>query len=258
MAPVNPEKTFNPTQKEPNPTRKTPNPARKALSIPMALLLLVLTMPGLSLIEIVGDSLFLLFLPEPGYLERLWIIALLRLVDFGLILFFIYLSKQGLSAIGIFPGKWLDGISKGVLVSLGFGLLVFSTWGIFLLFHINLFRFLIPPAGRSMPLVNLCWTILIGGIFAPIVEDSFFVGCLYNALRKKFSVLWSVLGISVLFALLHGVRGIPFNQLIGGIVFTLAFEYSGSLLTPVCIHILGNCTLFTMAYSSWVKNILLP
>ncbi|MEW6380622.1 MAG: CPBP family intramembrane glutamic endopeptidase [bacterium] len=225
------------------------SPSRPALPMSSALCLLIL----IVLIEIGGGCLFSHFLPKAGDREALWVTALLRLLDFCLILFFACQSGQGISAIGIRPTEWLKGIIKGLEWSFGFGLIVLLTWAVvFFAFHINLLQFLISSSTPAH-----FWLIMaIGGIFAPIVEDSFFVGCLYNSLRRKLSPLWSILGISILFALLHSVRGIPVTQLIGGLLFTLAFEYSANLLTPISIHILANCTLFTLAYSAWIKGIL--
>jgi len=231
---------------------------RKSLPIAYALYLLTL----IILVEIAGGYLFGRFLPNAGELEALWATAFLRFADFGLILFFVIVSGQGMSAIGLAPGEWRKGIFKGLLWSFGFGLIVFAIWGISLLFHVNLFQYLV-----SSPTAHFWWILLIGGIFAPIVEDSFFVGGLYNSLRSKFSIIWSVLGVSLFFALLH-IRivlmgAIPITQIIGGILFTLSFEYSDrngishNLLTPITIHILANCTLFIIAYSPWVQRILL-
>ncbi|MEW5803285.1 MAG: type II CAAX endopeptidase family protein [bacterium] len=225
---------------------------RKSLSIVHALSLLTL----IILVEIGGGWLFFRILPEAGDLDALWATAIFRLLDFGLILFLVYLSGSGMSAIGLESGEWKAGLFKGFLWSFGFGLFVFAIWGLFLLFGINLFQFLF-----SSPADHLGWIILIGGILAPIVEDSFFVGGLYNALRSRFSIPCSVLGISLFFALLH-IRivlagAIPMTQIIGGILFTLSFEYSGNLLTPITIHILANCTLFAIAYSPLIQRILL-
>jgi len=149
-----------------------------------------------------------------------------------------------------------DNVSRGIFLglswSMGFGVIVFSIWGIFLFFRINLLRFLISPSAH-LSSVHFLWLLLIGGIFAPVIEDSFFVGCLYNSLRQKISPVFSALGTSFFFALLHGLKGPPVTQFIGGLIFAFAFEYSANLLTPIIIHVLGNGTLFTLNYSSLVK-----
>jgi membrane protease YdiL (CAAX protease family) len=42
-------------------------------------------------------------------------------------------------------------------------------------------------------------------------------------------------------------RGFPIPQAAGGIVFALAYEIEGSLMTPIVIHVLGNLSLFTLS-----------
>ena len=221
---------------------------RKSLSISAAFSLLFF----IILIEIGGSFLFSRFLSQYGNLSGLWFTCLLRFLDFGLIALFVYLSKKGPAAIGIIPGGWHKGIFLGLLWSLGFGAIVFSIWGIFLFFRINLLRFLISPSAH-LSSVHFMWLLLIGGILAPIIEDSFFIGCLYNSLRQKIPPIFSALGTSFFFALLHGLKGPPITQFIGGLIFAFAFEYSANLLTPIIIHTLGNCTLFTLNYSSLIK-----
>ncbi|MCL6582570.1 MAG: CPBP family intramembrane metalloprotease [bacterium] len=228
---------------------------RPALSIPSALCLLVL----IVLVEIGGSRLFsrLLLVAANGkalWDEELWLTALLRLIDLGLILLFAFRSGYGISAIGIRPKEWRRGIRTGLTWSFVFGLTVMLIWAVaFFAFRVNFGQLLIfSPYPFSFWLL-----LLVGGTFAPMVEDSFFVGCLYNSLRRKLSPLWAILGVSLLFALLHNVRGIPATQFIGGLIFTLAFESSENLLTPIIIHILGNCALFTLAYSAWIRGIMI-
>jgi len=226
---------------------------REPLPVSAALALFLL----IALTQIGGEYLFFHLFPKATKLEVLWFIGSLRLFDFGLIVLFSLLYRRSLAAIGISRDTARKGISLGLWWSFWFGLVVFSAWGIGLIFRLNLFRFLGSPTA-SVPTVYFVWLILIGGIFAPVVEDSLFVGCLYHALRKKFPVLPAALGISLLFALLHGFSGsFPLVQFIGGVIFALAFEHSGSILTPVSIHILGNCTLFTLSCQPWLKDILL-
>ena len=227
----------------------------KTKSLPLsAVFLLLFIIIG---VEIAGAYLFFHIFPKPSDLEILWFTGALRILDLGLILSFVYLSGRGTASIGIIHGELMRGIFIGLWWSLLFGAAVFSLWGVFLIFRINLFRFLFSQATHISPPLFI-WLILIGGILAPIVEDSFFIGGLYNAFRNKFPPLVSALSTSLFFALLHGLHGsFPVTQFIGGLLFALSFEYSKSLLTPVSIHILGNCTLFVMSYCTWLKDIFL-
>ena len=221
---------------------------RKSLSIPAAFSLFLF----IILIEIGGSFLFSRFFSHYGNLSGLWFTCLLRFVDFLLMVLFVYLSKKGPGAIGFVPGDWRRGIFSGLVWSMVFGMIVFSLWGIVLFFRINLLRFVISPSAH-LSSVHFIWLLLIGGILAPIIEDSFFIGCLYNSLRQKIPPIFSALGTSFFFALLHGLKGPPVTQFIGGLIFAFAFEYSANLLTPIIIHVLGNCALFTLNYSSFVK-----
>jgi membrane protease YdiL (CAAX protease family) len=227
--------------------------SRESLPVSAAFALFLL----IILTQIGGEHIFFRLFPKATRLEVLWFIGSLRLFDFGLIVLFIRLYRRSLAAIGMGRDAALRGISRGLWWSFWFGLVVFSAWGTGLIFRINLFRFLCSPTA-VIPTVHFVWLVLIGGILAPVVEDSLFIGCLYHALRKKFPALPAALGISLLFALLHGFHGsLPVVQFVGGVIFALAFEHSGSILTPISIHILGNCTLFALSYQPWLKDILL-
>jgi hypothetical protein len=45
--------------------------------------------------------------------------------------------------------------------------------------------------------------------------------------------------------------GIPLAQVVGGIVFAVAYEIEGSLMVPITIHVLGNLAIFTLSLMSW-------
>lgn len=89
--------------------------------------------------------------------------------------------------------------------------------------------------------------LLTGAMVSPIAEELFFRGIIYSYFRK-YGVMPSVLISTLLFALCH-FRGdnLPIVQIMGGILFALAFEYSGSIASPVIIHILGNMAIFSIS-----------
>ena len=74
-----------------------------------------------------------------------------------------------------------------------------------------------------------------------------FRGLLYGFFRRwgVFSalVLSTLMFVSVHFA--GGGAGIP--QVVGGIVFAIAYEVEGYLMTPITIHVLGNAAIFTLS-----------
>jgi membrane protease YdiL (CAAX protease family) len=52
---------------------------------------------------------------------------------------------------------------------------------------------------------------------------------------------------TALFVVLHSVSGIPVTQLIGGIVFALAYEVTENLMVPMVIHVTGNLAIFCIS-----------
>lgn len=55
---------------------------------------------------------------------------------------------------------------------------------------------------------------------------------------------------NLLFVMMHPLTGsVPVPQIIGGIVFTLAYGRKGELMAPVAIHILGMQPCFHSHYS---------
>jgi len=43
---------------------------------------------------------------------------------------------------------------------------------------------------------------------------------------------------------------IPIVQVVGGIVFAVAYEIEESLMVPITIHVLGNLAIFTLSMMS--------
>jgi len=44
--------------------------------------------------------------------------------------------------------------------------------------------------------------------------------------------------------------GIPLPQVVGGLVFAVAYEIEESLMVPIIIHVLGNLAIFTLSLMS--------
>jgi len=77
-------------------------------------------------------------------------------------------------------------------------------------------------------------------ISAPLAEELFFRGIVYRTFAKKISLRNGILFTSILFSLLHfDLFYIPQNFLIS-IVFSLAYNETGSILTPIIAHLISN------------------
>ncbi|MDO9264498.1 MAG: CPBP family glutamic-type intramembrane protease [Desulfosalsimonadaceae bacterium] len=187
------------------------------------------------------------------HLSPLLLIGFARCVEILVILLIFYVSKNGVSAVGLSRHRMIRGIRNGLIWSAGFGVLaslggvILFLWGMdpVALIHVGL------PQTRS----GVVLFFVVGGVIAPIAEEIFFRGVIYGFLRRSVFGgmnhwgLWPALIISTaLFVMAHQVgSGIPLPQLVGGVVFCLAYEIEKSLFTPIIIHSLGNLALFTLS-----------
>lgn len=97
----------------------------------------------------------------------------------------------------------------------------------------------IPDTALESPLV-LPIVAVLALVFAPVMEETFFRGFVFGALRSRWGAVWAAIASGLLFALLHFNPGsiIPFTLI--GVLFAWAYLYSGSLFAAVAAHFLFN------------------
>jgi membrane protease YdiL (CAAX protease family) len=176
-------------------------------------------------------------------LPVLTVTGLARLIQMAFLFAIVIRFDQGIAPIGLAKKNWGSGLKNGLIWSAGFGLVAALGFGLFYLFGYNALLWIRTP----LPLeISQRWLFfLVGGLIAPISEEIFFRGIVYGYLRR-WGLLSALIATTAIFVLLHSVQGFPLAQLVGGIVFALAYEASGSLLAPITIHILGNLAIFTL------------
>jgi membrane protease YdiL (CAAX protease family) len=86
---------------------------------------------------------------------------------------------------------------------------------------------------------------IVGGIVAPVAEEIVFRGIIFSYLRR-WGLPAAVLISTAIFAALH-LPAVPVTQVVGGMVFAIAYHISGSLMTPILIHTLGNLAIFSLS-----------
>jgi hypothetical protein len=95
---------------------------------------------------------------------------------------------------------------------------------------------------------HLALFFLVGGVVGPVAEEVFFRGVCYGFFRQWGRVAALIL-TTLFFVSAHALKtGVPLTQIIGGVVFALAYEFEKSLMVPIVIHILGNLALFSIAF----------
>ena len=195
---------------------------------------------------IVELAYMLVVLKVPG--DPMIILGVTRLLQITLVLLIVILWGKGLESIGFERPQIFFGIKKGLIWSFGFGILAFFASLALFIAGIDPLPLIRMP--MSSNLNQFILMILIGGILAPVAEELFFRGVLYGFFRR-WGVSVALIVSTLLFVSVHPLgHGIPVIQIVGGILFAAAYEVEGSLMSPITIHVLGNCALFTVSFLS--------
>ncbi len=199
--------------------------------------------------------------------DPILLVGIIRLVQIPTTVLILVRFEGGLGAIGWAPAAWPAGVWQGALWSAGFGLLAgLGMAGVYWRGGNPLSFFRADLSTYNLPLF-----FVVGGLVAPVFEELCFRGATYtfmrqigawiisripgrsgnggdsSALATAVTVLIAIVGSTAIFALLHSVRGLPITQMIGGVVFALAYETSGNLMVPMIIHITANLAIFSLS-----------
>ena len=139
----------------------------------------------------------------------------------------------------------MAGLKKGLIWSAVFGLCACLGFVVLFAIHENPVRLIETdlPQGAG----GLILFFVVGGLVAPVAEEVFFRGIIYGFLRR-WGVLLALAGTTVIFVLPHVISSrIPLTQIVGGIVFAVAYEVEGKLMVPITIHVLGNMAIFALS-----------
>ncbi|MFN8201053.1 MAG: type II CAAX endopeptidase family protein [Solirubrobacteraceae bacterium] len=87
-------------------------------------------------------------------------------------------------------------------------------------------------------------------VVAPIVEELFFRGFVFNAMRSKLPLGWAAVATGAMFGVVHA-SGSPIGFLVPlallGTVLCLVYWKTGSLLPCIALHCLNNCIALSTA-----------
>jgi len=101
--------------------------------------------------------------------------------------------------------------------------------------------------------VLLFLTIFVS-VFGPLVEEMFFRGFMYSAIKKRLGVLAAAVLSAVVFSLLHAniVGFLPIMAL--GVLLAYLYETTGSLVASMTVHILHNSAIICFVF--FIKQLL--
>ncbi len=200
-----------------------------------------------ALVAVVAVEFGARLLISQNILAHMTALGLARVAEIILLLIIIMLREKSMAAVGLAFSRIFEGLKKGLIWSLLFG----AAAGIVLLvMHLvgirvsGLFRMPLPSESKQ-----LAAFFLVGVLIGPIAEEIFFRGIFYTFFRR-WGIPTAIILSTLLFVLPHTHASgsiIPVTQLIGGLVFAIAYEVEKNLLVPITIHCLGNLAIFTLA-----------
>jgi hypothetical protein len=173
------------------------------------------------------------------------ILGAARMVEICLFLLIVSISGKGVSSIGLDKDAFVPGLYRGLIWSAAFGLFAFLGFGFFYAIGLDPLDFVRThvPADAAGALLFFA----VGGLVAPVAEEIFFRGIVYGFLRR-WGMVVALVGSTLIFVLAHAIQsGIPLTQIVGGIMFAVAYEITGNLMVPITIHVSGNTAIFTLS-----------
>ncbi len=135
----------------------------------------------------------------------------------------------------------------GLAIAGFFGYLAFSAiltalFSVFPWFNLTenqplLYSTLISPLNKVFAAIALV-------VFGPILEEVIYRGLIYGKLRKKHSLITSILIVSILFGFLHGQWNVGVDVFALSVVACLMRETTGTIYAGIILHILKNTIAF--------------
>jgi len=176
------------------------------------------------------------------------------------ILYFVVVKySERLESLGLRFGSIFNNILSGIMayifiLPLLLVVLILSMW------FLNLLGYTPPPQPvfevfmkeeRSRVLLFL--TIFVS-VFGPIIEEMFFRGFMYSAIKKRLGVLAAAFLSACIFSLLHTniVGFLPIMVL--GVLLAHLYETTGSLVASVTVHVMHNSII--VAFVFFIKELI--
>ena len=173
-------------------------------------------------------------------------LGIIRCMEAVLLVFIAGRFEKDPNAIGLSQSKLYPGLKRGLVWSAGFGIAAGVLFLVLFAAGINPLKLVNTPLPSAPRQIILFY--LVGGVIGPVWEEIFFRGIIFGFFRR-WGLYTAILISTALFVLPHyDGSHLPLTQIVGGIVFAIAYENEKSLVVPITIHCLGNIAIFSLTY----------
>ena len=154
---------------------------------------------------------------------------------------FVY-RTNALAALPSFPGR--DPV-RAIVAGLGWGVLAWigSTIVLFLVSELLARIGRPPPVGPAEQAIALLdpWLVTVAiVVFAPIAEELFFRGIVFNAWLREAGRTWAYIGSAALFAAIHLSLESLLPIFLLGLALAWVYQRTGNLIAPITMHATVN------------------
>lgn len=181
------------------------------------------------------------------------LLCVLFIIHFTVVQYKEKLASLGLSLNDFFKNVWYGIVSYIALIPVLIGIVAAIALVAGILKYVPERQPVVQLFLKERNATLLLYTSLFAAIVGPIIEELFFRGFMYNAVKRHIGVFWAALITASFFALLHAhlVGFIPIVAL--GLVLAYLYEKTGTLVSSITVHMIHN--LSTVALVFLVKQL---
>ena len=201
---------------------------------------------GVLLLVLIDGGLFLIsMLGQRGQLAQSGLLVLVQLTFLLPVVIIFAYRKISWKAIGFGKFEWSA-------LAIGCGLLI-ASYAIILIHNLVLYGLGIRTQGEEIKqlfemLKSPFWFFLVGAILAPLVEEIFFRGFLFQGFRARYGWVPGMLLSSAIFGLAHLDPAALIPTFILGCLLAFLYQRTSSVWPGVIMHMLVNsfglCTVY--------------
>ncbi len=194
-------------------------------------------------------ALFLPDLPIEHNLQMVMASTVLDIVAIASIFYFVLKDgRRGIDSLGLTAKNMLLNIKYGVaayvgLVPILLGVALVAA-ALFKIFNIPVEpQQVVEMLKEETKTPSLIYMVVFASFLGPFMEEIFFRGFVYGALRRKIGVSGSILASAVFFAYVHANMASFMPILSLGILLAYIYEKTGSLVSSITVHIIHNSSM---------------
>lgn len=154
-------------------------------------------------------------------------------------------GKHNMSSLGLTAKNFLLNVKYGIAAYIGlapvFLIVTISAAVIFKVLNIPVEpQEVVEILKREKDLPSLIYMCLFTSLLGPVMEEIFFRGFVYGAVRKRMGILGGILASAAFFACVHANLASFAPILCLGILLAYIYEKTGSLVSSITAHVMHN------------------